>query len=115
MAYVLLIINVFIMASGQLFFKRSADFINQNPTLAFPMNYAANVWFYCAVFLFAISTIVWTQVLMRIPLSIAYPITSLSYIITVIGAVMIFHERIEVSSIIGVLVIMIGVAIITLK
>ncbi|HUY53041.1 MAG TPA: hypothetical protein VMV24_00490, partial [Candidatus Dormibacteraeota bacterium] len=62
MPYTLLVINVAIMASGQLLFKRSADFINANPDLRFPMFYLANIWFYIAVFLFVISTFIWTQV-----------------------------------------------------
>ncbi|HSW91241.1 MAG TPA: EamA family transporter [Candidatus Saccharimonadales bacterium] len=115
MSYLLLIINVFLMASGQLLFKRSADFINHNPTMPFPMNYVTNTWFYAAVLIFGISTVVWTQVLTKIPLSIAYPITSFSYLLTLLGALVIFHEQLEPSSIIGVVIIMVGIAVITLK
>lgn len=115
MPYVLLVINVFIMASGQLLFKRSADFINQNPNLTFPMNYMTNIWFYAAVILFGVSTLVWTQVLTKVPLSVAYPIVSFAYILTVAGAYFIFREKITPTDIMGVILIMTGITLTALK
>lgn len=109
MPYVLLVLNVLIMTSGQLFFKRSADFINDHPDLHFPMYYLTNIWFYIAVSLFVISTFVWTQVLTKIPLSVAYPIVSFAYILTVLGAFFIFNERITHLGILGVFFIMVGI------
>ncbi len=115
MPYVLLVINVLIMTSGQLLFKRSADFINQNPGLSFPMTYLANGWFYVAILLFAISTFVWTQVLVKIPLSVAYPIVSLAYILTLLGAALIFHEKISALGVGGVILIMLGITLTVIK
>ncbi|MBA3758516.1 EamA family transporter [Candidatus Saccharibacteria bacterium] len=115
MPYFLLMINVIIMASGQLFFKRSADFINLNPDLRFPMYYIVNPWFYIAISLFAISTFVWTQVLTKIPLSVAYPIVSSAYILTVLGAAFFFHEQISFLSILGVFFIMTGITLTVLR
>lgn len=110
MPYVLLVINVIIMTSGQLFFKRSADFMNHNSHLQFPMNYITNPWFFIAVSLFGVSTLVWTQVLTKIPLSVAYPIVSCAYIFTVLGAFLIFDEKITHLGILGVLLIMAGIS-----
>ena len=110
MPYVCLVINVLIMTSGQLLFKKSADYINNNPELLFPMNYLSNYWFYFAVALFAISTFTWTQVLTKLPLSVAYPIVSCAYILTVIGAYLIFNEKIGPQDIAGVFLIMLGIS-----
>lgn len=115
MPYVLLVLNVLIMTSGQLFFKRSADYLNHNLDLRFPMNYLTNPWFYMAVSLFAISTIVWTQVLTKIPLSVAYPIVSAAYILTVLGAYFIFHESISHIGVLGVFLIMTGITLTVLQ
>ena len=115
MPYILLVINVMIMASGQLLFKRSADFINANPHVRFPMYYITNPWFYAAVSLFVVSTFVWTQVLTRIPLSVAYPIVSFAYILTVLGASIFFHEQISPLGILGVLLIMTGITLTVLR
>lgn len=110
MPYILLVINVIIITGGQLFFKRSADFINANPNLHFPMNYIANPWFYAAISLYMISTFVWTQVLTKLPLSVAYPIVSFAYILTVLGAFFFFHEKITHLGILGVFLIMTGIS-----
>lgn len=114
MAYVLLVINVLIMSSGQLLFKRSADFINDNPQLRFPMSYIANPSFYIAISLFVISTFVWTQALRKIPLSVAYPIVSFAYILTVLGALFFFHESVSHRAILGILFIMFGITLVAL-
>lgn len=110
MPYFLLILNVLLMTSGQLFFKRSADFISANPDISFPTYFLVNPWFYAAVGLFGLATIVWTQVLTKMPLSVAYPIASAAYILTVIGAAVFFHEQIGFQGILGVLLIMSGIA-----
>lgn len=115
MPYVLLVINVLIMASGQLFFKRSADYINANPNLRFPMYYLANPWFYIAISLFVVSTFIWTQVLTKMPLSVAYPIVSFAYILTVLGAFFFFGEKVTHLGIFGVLFIMIGITLTVLQ
>jgi multidrug transporter EmrE-like cation transporter len=115
MPYILLVINVFIMASGQLFFKRSADFINANPNLRFPNYYIVNPWFYIAISLFVISTFVWTQALTKIPLSLAYPIVSSAYILTLFGASFFFHEHISFLSVLGVLLIMSGISLTVIR
>jgi len=98
------------MTSGQLLFKRSADFINTHPNLRFPMSYLANPSFYMAISLFMISTFVWTQVLTKIPLSVAYPIVSFAYVLTMFGAVYFFNEKITTLSIVGVFLIMTGIS-----
>ncbi len=115
MPYILLVINVLIMTSGQLFFKGAADFINANPNLAFPLYYLKNPWFYAAIALFGISTIIWTQVLTKVPLSVAYPIMSCAYVLTMLGAYFFFHEQISVLSIVGVLFIMAGISLTVIR
>lgn len=103
------------MASGQLFFKRSANFINTHPDMHFPMNYIANPWFYVAISLFVVSTFVWTQILTKMPLSVAYPIVSFAYILTVLGAYYFFHEKITHQGILGVIFIMAGITLTVTK
>jgi len=109
MPYVLIMLNVLLATGGQLLFKRSADFINSNPDLKFPFYYLTNPWFYTAVLLFVISTFVWTQALTRVPISIAYPMASLAYILTVVGAYYIFQEKITIIGMVGILLIISGV------
>lgn len=104
-------VNVILATGGQLLFKRSADFINANPDLKFPLYYITNPWFYGAVSLFVVSTFVWTQALTKVPLSIAYPLASMAYVLTVIGSYYVFQEKITITGVIGVALIVAGITI----
>jgi multidrug transporter EmrE-like cation transporter len=115
MAYMLLALNVLLMAGGQLLFKKSADFITANPQLHFPMNYLTNVWFYIAIFLFASAALVWTQILTKVPLSVAYPIASSAYILTIAGAYFIFKEQVGLLDYLGVVLIITGITLTALR
>jgi multidrug transporter EmrE-like cation transporter len=79
------------------------------------MYYIVNPWFYIAVSLFVISTFVWTHILTKMPLSVAYPIVSAAYILTLFGAAFFFHEHISYVSILGVLFIMTGISLTVLQ
>jgi multidrug transporter EmrE-like cation transporter len=103
------------MSIGQLFFKQAANFINNNEHLNFLLKYLLNPWFYGAVSFFGISTFVWVKILTQMKISIAYPILSISYILTAIGAYYIFHEKFTTLNMVGVFLIMIGVSLISIK
>lgn len=115
MPYLLLAINVLLMSVGQLLFKRSAIFFNSNEHLGFVYKFLLNPWFYGAVSAFAISTFIWVKILTQMKLSIAYPLLSISYILTCIGAFFIFHEKLNTINALGILCIMIGVSLISIK
>ncbi|HEV2614755.1 MAG TPA: EamA family transporter [Gammaproteobacteria bacterium] len=55
------------------------------------------------------SMTLWLLVLSRVPVGIAYPMTSLAYIFNVLGAYIIFSEQINLVQIVGILVIILGV------
>ena len=59
--------------------------------------------------IYVISVSLWLLVLSRLPVSIAYPMTSLAYIMNVLGAYFIFGESITIIQITGIAVIIIGV------
>ena len=114
MAY-LLIINMVLMSIGQLLFKQAAVFVNNRGDLNFILKYALNPWFYGAISFFAVSTFVWVRILTQMKISVAYPLLSVSYILTAIGAFYIFQERLTVLNLVGIFFIMLGVSLISLK
>jgi multidrug transporter EmrE-like cation transporter len=116
MPYLLIVINICLMSVGQLLFKKAAVYINLNADhLNLVTKYLLNPWFYGAVFSFGMSTFVWVQILTKMKLSVAYPILSVSYIITAIGAFYLFSERLSNFNLIGILLIMIGVSLVSLR
>lgn len=57
-------------------------------------------------------TFLWLYIIKYFDFSVAYPITSISYIFGMLAAIYIFHETVPVSHWIGVVLIMAGVTII---
>lgn len=115
MPYFLLFFNIILMSIGQLFFKQSAIFSENHPEFNIFLKYILNPWFYWAISFFAISTFTWVKILTIMKISVAYPILSISYILTAIGAFYIFQEKLTALNIIGILLIMIGVSLISIK
>ncbi|KKR12039.1 MAG: hypothetical protein UT41_C0004G0006 [Candidatus Wolfebacteria bacterium GW2011_GWC2_39_22] len=115
MPYLLLTINIALMSIGQLLFKQAANFLNDNEQLNFLMKYILNPWFYGAVFSFALSTFVWVKILTQMKLSVAYPVLSISYILTTIGAILLFGEKFSAINFFGILCIMVGVSLVSIK
>jgi drug/metabolite transporter (DMT)-like permease len=69
--------------------------------------------FYFAGFLFVIQTAVWLAVLRRLPLSRAYPFTSLTVVIMLISGAFFFGESISLGNVLGSIVIMLGIVVIS--
>lgn len=57
---------------------------------------------------FGAASVVWMYMIRHFPLSVAYPMVSLSYVFGMIAAIVFFHEAIPVTRWVGVLLIMIG-------
>jgi undecaprenyl phosphate-alpha-L-ara4N flippase subunit ArnE len=57
---------------------------------------------------FGIASLLWMYIIKHFPLSMAYPLVSLSYVFGLIAARMVFHEDVGFSKWLGVMLIMIG-------
>jgi len=115
MPYLQIGINIILMSVGQLFFKQSAIFVNSNSSLNIITRYLFNPWFYGAIFFFGLSTLLWVYILTMMKISVAYPILSISYILTAVGAFYFFGERLSLINIIGIFLIMCGVSLVSIK
>lgn len=62
---------------------------------------------------FAAAGLLWMYIIKHFPLSTAYPMVSLSYVFGMIAAIIFFHEQVDISKWIGVLLIMAGCFIIS--
>lgn len=74
---------------------------------------ALSPWILAGVGIYVAGTFTWLIVLSRIDLSLAYPTTSLSYILIVASSWLILGESVNRIKIAGVLVIITGVALIS--
>ncbi len=62
--------------------------------------------------LFGISAVFWLVVLSRVPLSVAYPLVGVSYILVVLMAKLVLHESVPALRWIGVVIVALGIAVI---
>jgi uncharacterized membrane protein len=110
--FLLILLNTVILVSGQFLWK----FGMENQTISLSVSSIVKVLFSPFVFsglaMYGFATVLWLYILSKVPLSVAYPIQSLAYVIAVFGAHFIFNETLTVYKIIGCLLIMIGVSLI---
>lgn len=60
--------------------------------------------------IYILAMVMWLQVLSKVPLSTAYPILSLTYILIPVLSMVFFNERINANQFIGMFLILAGVA-----
>lgn len=66
-----------------------------------------------ALFCYALSVIIWILALSRVPVSIAFPLLSMAYIVTAIAAWYLLGEALSLTKVAGIVVIILGVIIIS--
>lgn len=111
LAVLLAIATAFSMAGGQLLFKLGAAKWGGVTLSDWVISFITNPYLVVAVFLYAITILAWIYVLKVLPLSIAYPLTALAYVIVPVMSYFLVGEKITVTTIVGSLVIMLGIAI----
>jgi drug/metabolite transporter (DMT)-like permease len=115
MKYILILIVVMMISSGQILFKMIAKNM--------PGSFALSEWIAfvfapltISVFaLYGIATFLWIYVLKLYPLSTAYPIMALGFVIVPFASFIFFNEQITLRLIMGSLLIICGVLIIAIE
>jgi len=69
----------------------------------------SNLFVLLGIAIYLLSTVLWLWVLSKVPLSFAYPMISLSYVIIIIAGKWIFKERIDIWKITAIVLILAGV------
>ncbi len=103
------VIQSLLLVSGQVFLKLS---------LVRMLPFGWNRAFWCSVFLnwrfalcgilFASASLVWMWIIKHFPLSVAYPMVSMSYVLGMLAAVLIFRENVSLVKWVGVALIITG-------
>lgn len=108
-SYFFLIANVLFLVIGQILWKLS---FNKNPLVISSegiIRLIKDPLIWGGLFLFGIATLLWFVVLSNLNLSVAYPLQSISYVIGIIVAIIIFKEDVILVQWIGLALILIGV------
>lgn len=65
------------------------------------------------VVVYGISTVLWLYILSKVPFSVAYPLNSFAYVLSVLVSFFIFKESLSIHKLIGIMLIIGGVVFIT--
>ena len=107
---VLILGAVLFSAAGQLFLKSGAQHLAGLGRLEFLLAAAQNVRVLSGIAAWAASAICWLYVLRVAPLSRAYLLSSLTYVIIPVASVYIFGDQIRRLHVLGMVLILVGVA-----
>lgn len=107
---ILISVQSVLLVAAQIFLKIAVQLFGRFTWTFSFFKTVFTTWQFAASGLCAISgMIVWMVVLKRFEFSVAYPLLSISYVIGLIAAQLIFHETVPLSRWIGVAIIMLGV------
>jgi drug/metabolite transporter (DMT)-like permease len=99
------------MAFGQVLFKSGSATLGGNTPIELVVSFASNLRLMVAIILYAVTILVWIYVLKHLPLSKAYPLTALSYVIVPIVSYFLLREQVGINTLIGSAIIILGVAV----
>lgn len=108
-AVVLAVVQSALLAAGQVFLKFAlARMLPFGWTRQFWASVLFNWQFAMSGLTFGASSLLWMHIIKRYPLSVAYPMISLSYVFGMIAAMVFFHEQVAPLKWLGILFIIIG-------
>lgn len=107
--FLLAIIQSLLLAGGQVLLKYAlARMLPFAWTFEFWKSVFANWQFAACGLCYGAGSILWFYIIKHFPFSMAYPLVSLSYVFGMIAAIVFFHEPVNMTKWIGVLLIMLG-------
>ena len=107
---VLVLVAVRFSVAGQLFLKSGAQRAGGLGTMDFLLAAARDGHVLAGLGAWAASTICWLYVLRVAPLSRAYGLTSLTYVLILIASVYFYGEQVRRLHVVGTLLIVVGIA-----
>lgn len=99
------------MACGQVLFKIGSRSLTGNGLMTSVLEFVTNPFLVFAIFLYASTIIAWIYVLRVLPLSVAYPITALSYLFVPAISYFALKEEISLRTVMGSILIVLGVVV----
>jgi drug/metabolite transporter (DMT)-like permease len=105
--------------AGQLLLKFAIARLALNMDTAGPVGYYVKLFTTPLVLLgflmYGFSSLIWLFILSKLPLSLAYPLVSMGYVLVVFFSWLLLHEHVSSTRILGVVVICLGVTLLALS
>jgi drug/metabolite transporter (DMT)-like permease len=115
---VLLVFAVSTAATGQLMLKHGMQLASARAAKSggsLVVSAATSPWILLGLAVFGISAIAWLAALSRVPLSVAYPFNALGYLVILTASILILHERANLLTWAGSLLVVSGLVIVVLS
>jgi len=117
-AFALILTGVILNAAGQLLLKAGTNAVGHfefhlDNVLPIGLKLAFNPYILSGMVAYGVSLVVWIMALSRVPVSIAYPMLSIGYVINAFIAWHWFGEALSVQKLAGIGLIVCGVYVIT--
>lgn len=116
--FTIIISSVFLSSLAQIFLRKTMLTAGPLPSemlscVEFGLNLLTNIWFILGMGCYIISIVLWLGVLSNVEVSLAYPFSSLGFILTAIIGYFFLQENLNIVRIIGLGFICIGIIIIS--
>jgi len=117
-AFAIAITSVLLNAAAQLFLKAGTNVVGTvsfggADTVQTLMQIARVPWFWAGFACYGISLFTWIATLSRAPVSVAYPLLSIGYVVNALMAYWLFGESLTVQKIVGIGFIVTGVVLLS--
>lgn len=114
----LILCGVMLNACAQLLLKAGTNRIGHfdfslNNALPIGWQLATNPYIFGGLSCYVVSVVVWIMALSRVPVSIAYPMLSIGYVVNALAAWWLFGESLTAVRLTGIGVIIVGVYLVT--
>jgi multidrug transporter EmrE-like cation transporter len=106
---ILILAAVAFSALGQIFLKAGAQHLSGLARLEFLLAASRDPYVLSGIAAWGVSTICWLHVLQVAPLSRAYLLSSLTYVLIPVASVYVFGEQLRLLHVVGMVLILMGV------
>jgi multidrug transporter EmrE-like cation transporter len=112
------LLSVLLNAAAQLFLKAGTNIVGtvsfgDTNTINTLLQIARVPWFWAGFACYGISLFTWIATLSRLPVSVAYPLVSIGYVVNALAAWWLFGESITMQKMVGVGFIIVGVILVS--
>lgn len=113
-SFALVLAGVLLNAAAQLFLKSGTNAVGHfdfhlDNVVPIGLKIAANPWILGGLTCYVVSVVIWIMALSRVPVSIAYPMLSIGYVVNAVLAYYLFGEALTAQKLVGIGFIIVGV------
>lgn len=114
----LILLTDLLESTYEFFFKKGMlmvgefDFGNLSMIGDFALRTLSNHWIWIGLVIIIIETLTWFIVLSKVDLSLAFPVSSMSYIFVILASAFLLHENVGLNRWIGTVIIIAGICLV---